>query len=63
MKTHNERELQNTAFDHSADIDSKDFVKTYKNCKNEPYSSFTIDTTLPADNPMRFGKKISDFHL
>ena len=63
MKIHNKRELQNIAFDHSADIDYKDFVKIYRNCTNEPYSFFTIDTALPADNPMRFRKNFSDSSL
>ena len=48
---------------HSADIDYNDFLKIYKNCTNEPYSFFTIDTTLPTDNPMRFRKNFSDFPL
>ena len=30
MKIHNKRELQNIGFNHSADIDSKDFVKIYR---------------------------------
>ena len=30
MKIHSKRELQNTPFDHSADIDYKDFVKIYR---------------------------------
>ena len=63
MKIHNKRELQNIAFDRSADIDYKDFVKIYRNCTNEPYSFFTIDTALPADNPMRFRKNFSDSSL
>ena len=63
MKFHNEKELQNTAFDHSADIDYKHFVKIYRNCTTEPYSFLTIDTTLPADNPIRFRKNFSDFTL
>ena len=63
MKIHNKRELQNIAFDHSADIDYKDLVKIYRNCTNEPYSFFTIDTALPADNPMRFRKNFSDSSL
>ena len=53
MKIHNKRELQQIAINHSADIDYKDFLKIYRNCKNEPYSFLTIDTTLPADNLMR----------
>ena len=43
MKIHNRRELQQTAFDHSADIDYKDFLKIYRmNLTNEPYSFLTI---------------------
>ena len=37
MKTHNKRELQNIATNHSADIDYKIFVKIYKNYTSEPY--------------------------
>ena len=46
MKIYNRRELQNIAIDYSADIDYKDFLKIYRNCTKEPYSFFTIDTTL-----------------
>ena len=64
MKIHNIRELQNIAFNHSADIDYKDFLKIYRNCTKEPYSFFTINnTTLPADNAMRFRKNFSDSPL
>ena len=63
MKIHNKRELQNIAFGHSVDIDCKDFVKIYRNCTNEPYSFFTTDTTLPADNSMRLRKHLSDSPL
>ena len=60
MKIQNKRELQNIAINHSADIDYKDFLKICRNCTNEPYSFLTIDTTLLADNPMRFRKNFSD---
>ena len=60
MKIHDGKELQNIGRNHSADIDYKDFVKIYRNCTNETYSFMTIDTTLPADNPMRFRKKFLD---
>ena len=60
MKIHDGKELQNTAKNHSGDIDYKDFVKIYRNCTNDPYSFLTIDTTLPADNPTRFRKNFSD---
>ena len=56
MKIHNRRELQQIAINHSVDIDYKDFLKVYRYCTKEPYSFFTINTTLPADNPMRFRK-------
>ena len=60
MKIHNKRELQNIATNHSADIDYKEFLKIYRNCTNDPYSFLTIDTTLPAANPMRFRKNFFD---
>ena len=52
MKISNRKDLQQIAIDHSADIDYKDFLKIYRNCTNEPYFFLTIDTTLPADNPL-----------
>ena len=63
MKIHSRRELQNIAINHSADIGYKDFAKIHRNCTKEPYSFFPIDTTLPADNPMRFRKIFSDSPL
>ena len=60
MKIHNKRELQNTAINHSADIDYKDFVKIYRKCAKEPYSFLTFDTTLPANNSLRFRKNLLD---
>ena len=60
MKTHNRRELQIIAIDHWAEIDYKDFLKVYRDCTKEPYSFLTIDTTLPADDPMRFRNNFSD---
>ena len=53
-----DRELQQIVCNHSADIDYKDFTNIYRNCIKEPYSFLTIDTTLPADNPMRFRKNL-----
>ena len=37
-------------------IDIKIFKKIYRECTKEPYSFLTIDTTLPASDPLRFGK-------
>ena len=58
MKIKNRKELQNIATDHSADIDYKDFVKIYRKCTKEPYNFLTIDTKLPASDPLRFRKKL-----
>ena len=63
MKIHNKRKLQNITINHSADIDYKDFLKIYRNCTKKPYSFFTIDTTLPANNPLRFRKNFLDSPL
>ena len=63
FKVNSRRELQQIAIDHSADIDYKDFLRIYRNCTNEPYYFLTIDTTLSADNPMRFRKNFSDAPL
>ena len=56
MKIHNKKELQNIAINHSADIDYKDVLKVYRKCTKEPYSFLAIDTTLRADNYLRFTK-------
>ena len=37
-KINNKNELQNTAINHSADIDYKDFMKIYGECTKEPHS-------------------------
>ena len=54
MKIYSKRELQQIAINHAADIDDRDVLKILKIYTNEPYSFFTIDTTLTTDNPMRF---------
>ena len=59
MKINNKRELQNIAINHSADIDYQDFMKIYRECIKEPYN-FTIDTKLPASDPLKFRKTLFD---
>ena len=56
MKTNNKKEFQNITINHSADIDHQDFKKIYRECTREPYYFLTIDTTLPASDPLRFRK-------
>ena len=58
MKINNKKELQNIAITHSVDIDSKDFMKIYRECTKEPYSFFTMDTILPASDHLRFRKNL-----
>ena len=58
MKISNKRGLQQTALNHSSDIDFKDFIKIYKKYAKEPYSFFVNDTTLPSDDPLRFRKNL-----
>ena len=52
MKINNRKEIQNIPNDCSADIDYKDFVKSYRKCTREPFNFLTIDAMLPASNPL-----------
>ena len=58
MKINNNRESQNIARNHSADIDYKDFLKIHRECTKEPFNLLTIDTTLRASNLLRFRKHL-----
>ena len=60
MKINNRRELQNIAINHSADIDYKDFMKIYRECTKDRFNFLTTDTTLQANNPLRFRKNLFD---
>ena len=60
VKINNRKELQNIAINHSANIDDKDFMKIYRECTKEPFNFLTIDTTLPASDPLRFRKNLFD---
>ena len=50
--------FQNIAINHSADIDCQDVMKIYRECTKEPYNFLTIDTSLPASDPLKFRKKL-----
>ena len=52
--------LQQTAFNHSSDINFKDFINLYKICSAKPYSSLIIDATLASDNLLRFRLNLSE---
>ena len=51
MKNSNKRELQQATFNHSSDIDFKDFTNLCKKFTVKPYYFLVIDSTYPADNP------------
>ena len=62
MKIRNKKELQSIAINHSAEIEYKDFMKIYRKCTSEPYFFLTIDTTLLANNFVRFRKNLLVFY-
>ena len=51
MKIPNKRKLQQSSFNHSSDIDFKNFMNLYKRCTAKSYYFFVIDATLASDNP------------
>ena len=53
MKIPNRQELQQITFNHSSDIDFKDFMNLYKTCTAKPYSFLVIDATRASDNLLR----------
>ena len=63
VKIPNKRDLQQTALNHSSDIDFKDFIKVYKKCTVEPYSILVNDTTLSSDDPLRFRKNLLEKYI
>ena len=58
MKTPNKQALQQIAFNHSSDVDFKDFMNLCKKCTAKPYSFLVIDATLALGNPSRFRKNL-----
>ena len=59
MKILNKRELQQIAFNHSSDIDFKDFMNPYKNYTAKPYSFLVINTAPSSHNSSRFRENLS----
>ena len=62
IKIPNKRELQQTAINHSSDINTKDLADVYRKCTAEPYSFFVNDTTFASNNPLRFTKNIFNIY-
>ena len=59
MKIPNKRELQQIAINHSSDINTKDFIEIYRKCTDKSYSFLVIDTTLSANDLLRFRKNLN----
>ena len=57
-KIPNKGKLQQISFNHSSDIDFRDFMNFYKKCTAKRYSFLVIDATLALDNPLRFRKNL-----
>ena len=54
MKIPRKPELQQIDFNHSSDIESRDFTTFYKKCTAKSYYFLVIDTTFKSDNPLYF---------
>ena len=62
LKIPNKIKLQQIAINHYSDIDSKDFMKPYRNLLQNHI--FSVDnTTVPVNNPLRFRKKSFRKHI
>ena len=59
MKIPNKRELIQIAINQSSDINTEDYIEIYRKCPDKPYSFLVIDTTLSANNPLRFRKNLN----
>ena len=51
-----QKKLQEIAYDHSTDIDVKEFMNFYEKFISKPYLFLVIDATLASDNLLRFRK-------
>ena len=51
IKIPNKGDLQQIAFNHSSDIDFKEFMNLYKKFTEIPYSFLVIDAALTSDKP------------
>ena len=58
MKIPNKRELQQIAFNHSSDIDLKNFMNLYKKCTAKAFSFLVIDARPASDNLLHFRENL-----
>ena len=60
MKIPRKPELQQIDFNHSSDIESRDFMNFYKKCTAKSYYFLVIDTTFKSDNSLYFRNILLD---
>ena len=60
MKMLNKCDLQQTALNHSSNVDYDDFINIYRECTNEPYPFLNTNITFPSDHPLNFRKRLID---
>ena len=58
IKIPNKWELNETAFNHSSDIDFQDFMNLYEKSAAKPYFILVIDANLVSDNPLACRKNL-----
>ena len=56
VKIPKKRKLPQIAINCLSDTVLKNFIKIYAKCTADPHSFLVNDTTLPSDDPLRFGK-------
>ena len=59
-KIPNRQGLQQIVFNHSSDIDFKDFINLYEKCTAKRHSFLLIDATIASDNLLGFRKNLSE---
>ena len=61
MNISRKQELQELSFNHSSDVDFKDFMTFDKKCTTKPYYFLVTDATLVSDNLLRFRKNLLEW--
>ena len=57
-KIPNKRELKQISYNHTSDIEHKDFMNLYKKCIEKSYSFLVIGSGLASDNLLGFRKDL-----
>ena len=54
----NKKELQQISYNHSAEMDFREFKELYKRCTPGKHDFMVLDMTLPADDPRRYRRNL-----